>query len=120
MGAETARRGRRGGQRPRHRVTVARKTLARVGAQRARLRTGLAKAASDTERLAVLCDALRAASAPGSHQPPGAAPPRLGPVLAALRAAVAELHQAQERHAQRVLDTEAARAQRRQLRKEAS
>ncbi|MER7015303.1 hypothetical protein ABT324_28050 [Saccharopolyspora sp. NPDC000359] len=120
MGAEAARRGRRaaGADTPRRRVTVANKTLARVAAQRARLSSGFAKARTDRERLAVLCDALRAASAPGSHQPPGTQP-SFGPLLAALRTAVAELHQAQEKHARRVLDIEA-RARRRRERKEAA
>jgi hypothetical protein len=103
----------------RHRVTVAKAALKRVAWQRNRLNTDYAKARTDRERLTVLSDALRAASAPGRHQPPGQQV-RLGHVLAALRSAVAELHQAQEKHAQRVLDTEQARAGRRHRKEDAA
>lgn len=97
---------------PRHRVGVANKTLKRVSWQRRQLTSDLSKARDGRERLRVLSEAARAASAPGSHQPDGQTPD-LGSAIAALRAAVEQLHQAQESHANRVLEQENRRIRKR-------
>lgn len=98
---------------PRHRVGVANKALKRVTWQRRQFTSDFAKAGDDREKLRVVFEALRAASAPGSHQP-GGQPPDLGEAITSLRSVLGRLHQAQESHAHRVLEQENKRIRRKE------
>ena len=89
----------------RHRDRVAAAVLRRVAAQRATLNARYGHATTTGERFAVAADALRAAAAPGPHQPDQAATDReLAALVDQLLAAVARLHTNQETAARRVIE----------------
>lgn len=98
---------------PRHRVGVATKALKRVTWQRRQFTSDFAKAGDDREKLRVVYEALRAASAPGSHQP-GGQTPDLAEAITSLRSVLERVHQAQESHAQRVLERDKRRIRRKE------
>lgn len=96
----------------RHRVRVAEKVLRRLAWQQRALSTAYSAADSDLERFRVLADAVRAAAAPGAHQPPGAAPD-LVPAITVLREVLQRLHHTQKTAAEAVLAAEEKRVARR-------
>src|SRR5699024_12071210 len=82
----------------------ARATLRRLESQRAALSTRYGQATTSRQRLAAVTDALRSASAPGAHQIEQARADQITANAAnAVRAAVDELHQLQQRRAERTL-----------------
>lgn len=98
----------------RRRDRVAESALRRIDTQRAATATRYGRAGTDRERLAVLVDALAAATAPGAHQIPDDALARFtGPAITAVRDALDGLHDAQRRRAQKTLSTETERRKRR-------
>jgi|SRR5215218_825255 len=91
----------------RHRANVAQRTLRRVAGQVKVLTSRYAGAADRAERLAVVLDAFRAASAPGAHQADQAAADRIvDDVVTYLLGLTKQLHAAQSAAAEKTLANE--------------
>lgn len=110
--------------RPRRRVRAARATDARVALERDRFTTAYAAATTSQQRFNQAATALRAAAAPGRHQPdPAAVTRRLDQITAQITALVEELHIAQRQHAENTIradERRIARAERRKTRERRS
>lgn len=101
-------------QRPRRRVRIAHAALNRVRAQRESFATAYAPARTAQDRFNTAATALRAAAAERTQRDNPATAKRLDEITNQITALVDELHDQQERHAQRVLCTD----ERRQARNE--
>lgn len=98
----------------RRRVRVANGVLRRIENQRTTLATRYGQAGTARDRFVLLADALRAASAPGAHQGEDidAVERELDRINDTLRSAVDRMHSEQRKRAERVLELERTRRQR--------